>query len=270
MFEAFQVALASVWMDSGFVGFQIGQGIMIIVGLVLLYMAIIKGFEPLLLSPIAFGCILANIPANEAMLVEPGVMKLILAGIHYEVFPPLIFLGIGAMTDFGPLISNPSTLRLGAIAVGVLGVIPMNQVFSGLSNSTVVLFAAMFVIGAAMFQTGLAQKIGTTVVKFTGTGENSLMAGTMAVAAVLSAFPSNTATTACLIPVVAGICAASRIPVNRQMMPLAFGADRNRYCQRFGRQPPCSADGHCYCGLLRFCDAGWNAAQYIGARSRRL
>jgi anion transporter len=75
-----------------------------------------------------------------------------------------------------------------------------------------------------MFQTGLAQKIGTTVVKFTGTGENSLMAGTMAVAAVLSAFTSNTATTACLIPVVAGICTASRIPVNRQMMPLAFGA----------------------------------------------
>ena len=116
MIEAFQVALASVWNDSGFVGFQMGQGIMIIVGLVLLYLAFIKGFEPLLLSPIAFGCVLANIPANEAMITDPGVMKLILGGIHNEIFPPLIFLGVGAMTDFGPLIANPSTLRLGAAA----------------------------------------------------------------------------------------------------------------------------------------------------------
>ncbi len=116
MIEAFQVALTSVWMDSGFVGFQMGQGIMIVVGLVLLYLAFAKGFEPLLLSPIAFGCVLANIPANEAMITDPGVMKLILAGIHQEIFPPLIFLGVGAMTDFGPLIANPATLRLGAAA----------------------------------------------------------------------------------------------------------------------------------------------------------
>ena len=116
MLEAFQVALTSVWMDSGFVGFNMGQGIMIIVGLVLLYLAFAKGFEPLLLSPIAFGCVLANIPANEAMITDPGVMKLILAGIHKEIFPPLIFLGVGAMTDFGPLIANPATLRLGAAA----------------------------------------------------------------------------------------------------------------------------------------------------------
>ena len=116
MIEAFQVALTSVWMDSGFVGFDMGQGIMIIVGLVLLYLAFAKGFEPLLLSPIAFGCVLANIPANEAMITDPGVMKLILAGIHQEIFPPLIFLGVGAMTDFGPLIANPATLRLGAAA----------------------------------------------------------------------------------------------------------------------------------------------------------
>ena len=116
MIEAFQVALTSVWMDSGFVGFNMGQGVMIIVGLVLLYLAFAKGFEPLLLSPIAFGCVLANIPANEAMITDPGVMKLILAGIHQEIFPPLIFLGVGAMTDFGPLIANPATLRLGAAA----------------------------------------------------------------------------------------------------------------------------------------------------------
>ena len=118
MFEAFIVALASVWADSGFSALTSGNVIMIGVGLVLLYMAIGKGFEPLLLSPIAFGCILANIPKNG--FEQPGVMSVIMYGIHHEVFPPLIFLGVGAMTDFGPLIANPKTLLLGAAAqIGV-------------------------------------------------------------------------------------------------------------------------------------------------------
>ena len=118
MFEAFIVALASVWADSGFSALTSGNVIMIVVGLVLLYMAIGKGFEPLLLSPIAFGCILANIPKNG--FEQPGVMYVIMYGIHHEVFPPLIFLGVGAMTDFGPLIANPKTLLLGAAAqIGV-------------------------------------------------------------------------------------------------------------------------------------------------------
>ena len=116
--EAFIVALSSVWADSGFSALTSGHVIMICVGLVLLYMAIAKGFEPLLLSPIAFGCILANIPKNG--FEEPGVMSVIMYGIHHEVFPPLIFLGVGAMTDFGPLIANPKTLLLGAAAqIGV-------------------------------------------------------------------------------------------------------------------------------------------------------
>ena len=112
--EAFLVALSSVWADSGFSALTGGHVIMIVVGLVLLYMAIGKGFEPLLLSPIAFGCILANIPKNG--FEEPGVMSVIMYGIHHEVFPPLIFLGVGAMTDFGPLLANPKTLLLGAAA----------------------------------------------------------------------------------------------------------------------------------------------------------
>ena len=118
MFEAFIVALASVWNDSGFSALTGGHLIMITVGVVLLYLAIGKGFEPLLLSPIAFGCILANIPKNG--FDAPGVMSVIAYGIHHEVFPPLIFLGVGAMTDFGPLIANPKTLLLGAAAqIGV-------------------------------------------------------------------------------------------------------------------------------------------------------
>ena len=113
--EAFVVALQSVWSDSGFSAFTMGNGIMMIVGIVLLYLAIGKGFEPLLLSPIAFGCLLANVP-KTGFEDSPGVMQVILYGIHHEIFPPLIFLGVGAMTDFGPLLANPKTLLLGAAA----------------------------------------------------------------------------------------------------------------------------------------------------------
>ncbi len=113
--EAFVVALQSVWNDSGFAAFTMGNAIMMLVGIILLYLAIGKGFEPLLLSPIAFGCLLANVP-KTGFEDTPGVMSVILYGIQHEVFPPLIFLGVGAMTDFGPLIANPKTLLLGAAA----------------------------------------------------------------------------------------------------------------------------------------------------------
>ena len=117
--DAFVVALTSVIQDSGFVAFTWGNAVMMLVGCILLYLAIVKGFEPLLLSPIAFGCILANVP-RTGFETDPGVMQLILGGIKYEVFPPLIFMGVGAMTDFGPLIANPKTLLLGAAAqIGV-------------------------------------------------------------------------------------------------------------------------------------------------------
>ena len=113
--EAFVVALQSVWNDSGFSAFTMGNAIMMLVGIILLYLAIGKGFEPLLLSPIAFGCLLANVP-QTGFEDQPGVMQVILYGINHEIFPPLIFLGVGAMTDFGPLIANPKTLLLGAAA----------------------------------------------------------------------------------------------------------------------------------------------------------
>lgn len=119
LFNAFIVSLQSVWLDSGFSAFSVGNGIMILVGLLLLYMAIVKEFEPLLLGPIAFGCILANFP-RTGFLEDPGLMQAIHYGIANEIFPPLIFLGIGAMTDFGPLLARPSVLLLGAAAqIGV-------------------------------------------------------------------------------------------------------------------------------------------------------
>ena len=144
MFDAFVVALTSVWADSGFSALTGGHVIMIGVGLLLLYMAIGKGFEPLLLSPIAFGCILANIPKNG--FEEPGVMSVIMYGIHHEVFPPLIFLGVGAMTDFGPLLANPKTLLLGAAAQAGVFVALLGAMMMGF---TVQEAAAIGIIGGA-------------------------------------------------------------------------------------------------------------------------
>ena len=115
IFSAFAVSLQSVWLDSGFSALTWGNVAMIIVGIFLLYMAIGKEYEPLLLTPIAFGCIMANFPCT-GFLEEPGVMQVINYGIKFEIFPPLIFLGVGAMTDFGPLLANPNTLFLGAAA----------------------------------------------------------------------------------------------------------------------------------------------------------
>ena len=142
--EAFVVALASVWADSGFSALTGGHVIMICVGLILLYMAIGKGFEPLLLSPIAFGCILANIPKNG--FEQPGVMSVIAYGIHHEVFPPLIFLGVGAMTDFGPLLANPKTLLLGAAAQAGVFIALLGAMLLGFSVQEA---AAIGIIGGA-------------------------------------------------------------------------------------------------------------------------
>ena len=117
--DGFIRALVSVWTDSGFASLTIENIIMILVGLVLLYLAIAKQYEPLLLLPIAFGDIMANFP-NTGFEDEMGVMMAIGFGIKYEIFPPLIFMGVGAMTDFGPLIANPMTMLLGAAAqIGV-------------------------------------------------------------------------------------------------------------------------------------------------------
>ena len=117
--DGFMRALVSVWTDSGFASLTIENVVMILVGLVLLYLAIAKEYEPLLLLPIAFGDIMANFP-NTGFETDMGVMMAIGFGIKYEIFPPLIFMGVGAMTDFGPLIANPKTVLLGAAAqIGV-------------------------------------------------------------------------------------------------------------------------------------------------------
>lgn len=143
--DAFIVALQAIWGDSGFAAFTMGNAIMMLVGIILLYLAIGKGFEPLLLSPIAFGCLLANVP-KTGFETDPGVMQVILYGIHHEVFPPLIFLGVGAMTDFGPLLANPKTLLLGAAAQAGVFISLLGAMFLGF---TVQEAAAIGIIGGA-------------------------------------------------------------------------------------------------------------------------
>ena len=155
----------------------------------------------------------------------------------------LILLAVVALFFVTELIPLAVTAMAGAIACGLLGFIPAKQVFSGLSNSTVVLFAGMFVVGAAMFYTGLAQAIGNKVVHFCGTGENSLMFGLMLVGTVLSAVLSNTGTAACLLPVALGICAAAKIPASRQLMPLAFACGWGGIITMVGTPPNIIANG---------------------------
>ena len=156
------------------------------------------------------------------------------------------------------------TAVLAAIACSVLGLVPENQIFLGLADSTVVLFGGMFVVGAAMFYTGLAQKIGGAVVKLFGKGENSLMFGIMVIAAIMSAFLSNTGTTACLIPVVMGICANARLSASRELMPLAFAAGLGGTITLIGTPPNILANVALKAAGLEHLQFGFFEYAYIG------
>lgn len=134
----------------------------------------------------------------------------------------LILLGVMALLFITELIPLAVTAMGGAIICGFLNFIPDNVVFSGLSHPTVTLFAGMFVVGAAMFHTGLAHSIGVFIVKRAGKSQKNLMLCIMIVAAVLSMCLSNTGTAACLLPVVMGICAAAKMAPSRQLLPLAY------------------------------------------------
>ena len=114
-------AIKTIFADSGFAALTWQQCVMIIVSCVLVYLAIVKKFEPLLLLPIAFGVLLANLPLAGLMSgpvegsTEPGgLLYYLYQGVKLGIYPSLIFLGIGAMTDFGPLIARPSSLLMGA------------------------------------------------------------------------------------------------------------------------------------------------------------
>jgi len=107
--------LQKIIQGSAFAELTLAHVLMITVGCFLIYLAIVKKFEPLLLLPIGFGVVLANIPVAELM-AEGGLLYWLYQGVKLGIYPPLIFLGVGAMTDFGPLIANPKTFLLGAAA----------------------------------------------------------------------------------------------------------------------------------------------------------
>lgn len=107
--------LVSFFNSSGFMALNFGSLIMIGVACLFLYLAIAKGYEPYLLIPISFGMLLANLPL-AGLMDQGGLLNLLYEGVHLGIYPPLIFLGVGASTDFSPLIANPKSLLLGAAA----------------------------------------------------------------------------------------------------------------------------------------------------------
>lgn len=156
----FGEVLSAIFGGSGFAALPTDwrQVIMLAIACLLLYMGIGKGFEPLLLVPIAFGMLLANLPLT-GLLNEPsgssvGFMWVLYQGVNYAIYPSIIFMGIGAMTDFGPLLANPMSLLLGAAAqLGIftafLLALVLGPVTGGLISFTPAQAAAIGVIGGA-------------------------------------------------------------------------------------------------------------------------
>lgn len=137
--------------QSGFAALTWQQAVMLLISFILLYLAIKKQFEPLLLLPIAFGMFLANLPLaglmNEAdNWYNSGVLRIIYSGVKSSLFPCLIFMAVGAMTDFGPLIANPKSFLLGAAAQLGIYVAYFLAIFLGFNGAAA---AAISIIGGA-------------------------------------------------------------------------------------------------------------------------
>ncbi len=118
---SFSSSASKIVHSTAFTSLESGDALMIGVACLLVYLAIWKKFEPLLLLPMGFGCLLANVPMSMMASTDTGgLLNFFYQGIKHEVLPPIIFMGVGALTDFGPLLANPTTLLLGAAAqIGV-------------------------------------------------------------------------------------------------------------------------------------------------------
>ena len=144
--------LSLLWTNTGLYQMSWGQGLMLLVGILLIYLAIVKKFEPLLLLPIGFGALLSNIPGANLAL-DGGILHLFyMVGIESGAFPLIIFMGVGAMTDFGPLLANPKTLLLGAAAqfgifATLLGAVGLSVI--GIFDFNLKQAAAIGIIGGA-------------------------------------------------------------------------------------------------------------------------
>lgn len=144
--------LVELWQSTGIYQIEADQFLMLVISGLLLYLAISKKFEPLLLLPIGFGGLLANIPGVDIAVGEGILAQFYAIGLQTTIFPLLIFLGVGAMTDFGPLLANPKTLLLGAAAqfgifATVIGALFLSDL--GLFEFTVKQAAAIGIIGGA-------------------------------------------------------------------------------------------------------------------------
>ena len=162
---------------------------------------------------------------------------------HSQAIITLVVLAVVAFLFVTELIPLAVTAIGASVALGFLGVLTPKEVFSGLSNSTVVLFAGMFVVGAAMLESGLAQTIGNSVVKKVGTKELPLMVALMILTILMSSFASNTGTVACLMPVIIGICVAAKIPSSALLMGLAIAANTGGTITMVGTPPNIIAAG---------------------------
>lgn len=139
--------------SSGFLALTYKDIIMICVALFFLYLAIAKGYEPLLLLPISFGMLLVNLPLN-GLMDEGGLLRYLYLGDELGIFPPLIFMGVGAMTDFGPLIANPKSILLGGAAqfgifMAFLGALLLNFIPGGIFEFSFQAAASIGIIGGA-------------------------------------------------------------------------------------------------------------------------
>ena len=144
--------LKLLWVNTGLYQMEWGQGLMLLVGILLIYLAIVKKFEPLLLLPIGFGALLSNIPGAN-LAIDGGILHLFyIVGIESGAFPLIIFMGVGALTDFGPLLANPKTLLLGAAAqfgifATLLGAVGLSVI--GVFDFSLKQAAAIGIIGGA-------------------------------------------------------------------------------------------------------------------------
>ena len=139
MFEKLMITLTDMAGSSGLIlGLKENpwQFVMILVSCFLIYLAVVKKYEPLLLLPISFGMMLANLPGGGLSSHDPngGLISLLYQGVKTGLFPPLIFLGIGAMTDFGPLLANPYSLLLGAAAQIGIFITYIGAIFLGFTT----------------------------------------------------------------------------------------------------------------------------------------
>ena len=143
--ELYMTALKGVLDQSGLVALTGGNLLMLLISFILLYLAIAKDFEPLLLMPIAFGCLIVNLPLS-GIIDEGGFLYYVMFGIRHEIYPIIIFMGIGALTDFGPLLANPVTFLLGAAAQLGVFVAVIGAMFMGF---TIQEAAGIGIIGGA-------------------------------------------------------------------------------------------------------------------------